>query len=164
LFAVVDDEDYKKASIYNWHLNYKNDTNYAVARVKINKKWKSIYLHRFVLNVKNKMVVDHIDHIGLNCTKNNLRICTHAENLRNNKIQTINKTSIYKGVYWNKSKNKWCSHIGFDNKRYYLGAFTNEKHAAQAYDKAARQYFGEFALTNFLEFENINNCQAALDL
>jgi hypothetical protein len=34
-------------------------------------------------------------------------------------------------------------------KKLYLGTFANQIDAAQAYDRAARQYFGEFAYTNF---------------
>jgi len=63
---------------------------------------KSKYLHRwlFGLEADDKRVVDHIDGNKLNCTRENLRLCTVSENMHNrSKIGKNGKTaSKYKGV------------------------------------------------------------------
>lgn len=44
-----------------------------------------------------------------------------------------NKTSIYKGVYWNKILNKWRVEKSINNKRYNVGCYTDELEAYNAY-------------------------------
>jgi len=45
-----------------------------------------------------------------------------------------------------RAKIKINKHDAYDT---HLGYYNNEKEAALAYDAAAKQHFGEFALTNF---------------
>jgi hypothetical protein len=59
------------------------------------------------------------------------------------------QSSQYRGVYRNKSSNKWLARIGYDGKQHYLGCFEDEEEAARAYDKAVRTHQGEKALLNF---------------
>ena len=51
------------------------------------------------MNAPDHLVVDHIDHNGLNNRKENLRICTFAENCRNLR-PSRHKSSKFKGVHW----------------------------------------------------------------
>jgi hypothetical protein len=95
-------------------------------------------------------VVDHKNGDKLDNRRENLRICTIAENIRNSKTSTKKgKTSRYKGVYWVGRIKKWVARIHVDRKGLHVGVFTDEAEAARAYDVAARQHFGEFARTNF---------------
>jgi len=84
----------------------------------------------------------------LNNTRDNLRICTRAQNVQNQRVGTRN-TSGFKGVSWQKCANKWIAYIKQGNKRRHLGLFTDVADAARAYDKAARELFGDFACLNF---------------
>jgi len=59
------------------------------------------------------------------------------------------KTSKYKGVYWNKHKNKYMSRITLNGKLMFIGYFNNETLAAQAYDEKAKELHGEYARLNF---------------
>jgi hypothetical protein len=137
--TVIDLEDLERvdkeySSLYaNYNKNLKG--YYANGRITINKKQKLMLLHRFITNVSDpKIKADHKNHDTLNNTKENLRVCTHQENLMNRKSH-INTSSEYKGVSWFKRDCKWVAQIMYNNKQIYIGYFTNEIEAAKAYDK-----------------------------
>jgi hypothetical protein len=143
-FAIVDAEDYPSLSQYTWFAEGTPNNYYAVRK----ENGKSIKMHRQITNAPDHLVVDHIDHNGLNNRKSNLRPCTFAENCRNLR-SSRHKTSRYKGVHWRKRGKKWAAAIRCDNKTHHLGYFKDEIEAARAYDKAATTFHGEFASLNF---------------
>ena len=63
-------------------------------------------------------------------------------------------SSIYKGVSKVKDGRKkcWRGTLTYEKQQHHLGAFFTEREAAEAYNKAAKEYFGEFAHLN--EFDN----------
>jgi len=144
-FAIVDAEDYPRLGRFIWFVEGRPNNYYAVRK----ENGKSIKMHRQILNAPDHLVVDHIDHNGLNNRKINLRLCTFAENCRNLR-SSRHKTSRYKGVCWNKRNKKWAAAIKCNNKTYHLGYFKDEIEAAKAYDGAAKKYHGRFASCNFL--------------
>jgi hypothetical protein len=149
--AIVDDEDFDFLNQFNWQANKNGNTFYVNRNFRIsNNKQGKIYMHRLILNAKKEYVIDHIDGDALNNQKNNLRICTHAENMRNSQIP-INNTSGYKGVSYNKRYKKWEAHISFNNKLLNLGSFIDPIDAARAYNAAAIKYHGEFAHINKID-------------
>jgi flagellar basal body rod protein FlgC len=107
-------------------------------------------MHRLIMNTPDGMDTDHINSNGLDNRRQNLRICTHAENLANRKKQ-ISNTSGYKGVSWDKSCKKWAANISICGKYKKLGRFTDLVEAARAYDAAAKEVYGEFAKPNFIQ-------------
>jgi len=143
-FAIVDAEDYPRLSKFTWFTEGRPNNYYAVRK----ENGKSIKMHRQILNAPDHLVVDHIDHNGLNNRKSNLRLATFTQNCQNQR-RLSHKTSRYKGVCWNKRSKKWAAAIRCNNKTYHLGYFANELDAAHAYDRAARKYHGEFAHLNF---------------
>lgn len=140
--ALVDDSDYKRVSRFKWHAVRLGKSIYAARRVPNHRRE---FLHNFVLRHRRK--VDHRNRDGLDNQKNNLRECTHAQNLRNRGVW--NHSSKFKGVSWNRSSSKWTAYISNgSSKKVHLGYFSSEREAAKAYDLSAVKIFGDFALTN----------------
>ena len=87
--ALVDDEDYEMVSKYKWQeskaiRNGKYYTSYALGKTcGSNKTRKTISMHRLIMNTPPHLVVDHINHNGLDNRKENLRNVTQGENQRN---------------------------------------------------------------------------------
>ena len=96
-------------------------------------------------------VLDHKDGNPLNNRLSNLREASSADNQANQKKQSKQTSSFYKGVYLFKRDNKWMAYINREGKRYHLGYFNSQEEAAVAYDKKAKDLFGEFAKLNFPE-------------
>lgn len=108
---------------------------------------KTIFLHRFIMNCPNEMLIDHINGDPTNNCKSNLRIVTMQQNNMNRKKQS-NNTSGCTGVYWEKQCNKWRASITYKGKITHLGLFTNIEDAIKARQDAELKYFGEYRRCN----------------
>lgn len=146
--VVVDAGTFKWASKFKWYVNKSGRNHYAVRDQWLDGKRRTIFLHREIIGAKDGEFVDHIDGNSRNNLKKNLRIATTAQNVRNQRKQ-LGTSSRFKGVYWNKRRQKWHAQIKFQQRRVYLGLFSDQEDAARAYDTAARERFGEFAALNF---------------
>ncbi len=151
-WAKVDQEDYRRLGKYKWSVVGTGRNLYAVRHVKVGSKTtKIVRLHREIMNAPKGMLVDHRNGETLDSRRDNLRLATHSQN-QCNKRKTESKTSSrYRGVYFDKRRVQWQAYIRYNGKRMYLGKFSDEIEAARAYDRAAKQYHGEFARLNFQE-------------
>jgi len=149
-YAIVDPDDYERLNKHKWYAGKHSNLFYAMRGQWSGKLKKrlTIMMHRVVIDVPEGMVIDHINHNGLDNRKANLRIATQADNSRNAR-HTKRGTSSYRGVWYNKKKNRWRAMIGINNKRKHIGYFHNEIDAAKAYDEAAKRYHKDFAVLNF---------------
>lgn len=147
-YAIVDAADYEWLSPHKWFANGNEENGYYAARWLPDHKLQ--LMHRAIMNPPEGMIVDHIDGQRHNNRRANLRVCTWKENVRNGK-PSRSSTSRFKGVYFATTLGKWVATIRCDGKKIYLGAFADEIEAAKAYDRKARELFGEFAYLNFPE-------------
>jgi len=85
--------------------------------------------------------IDHKDGNTLNNTKENLRLCTKAQNQQNR--SGIRKDKL-KGAF--KVKNSlWRCRIRASGRNIHIGYYRTEEEAHAAYMEAAKKYHGEFA-------------------
>ncbi len=149
VFAIVDDKDFIRINSHKWCPRVKKDTVYAVRTDYSVVPPVEVRMHREVLRDCCAPHVDHRDSNGLNNQRHNLRPCRPWQNAGNMKLPR-NNTSGYKGVGWDKQKNKWRTRLFTRSGSVSLGHYFCIIKAAKAYNKAAIEYFGEFANTNLI--------------
>ena len=135
--TMIDLECIESVKKYKWYLKQGG----YVCRENAN------YLHRFIMNPPDDMVVDHINRNKLDNRRENLRICTPHENSFNASIKR-NNTSGVPGVSFDKSRNKWVAYITINKERKNLGLYKTKEEAIEARRRAEIEYFGEFAPNN----------------
>ena len=103
---------------------------------------KMYRVHHLVWMYHHGEFVSELDHINRERNDNrieNLRPCTHSQNLGNARAR-VHK---YKGVTFCKATQKWRAQLNG-----HLGRFDTIEEAALAYNAAAIEHFGEFANLN----------------
>lgn len=147
-FAVIDKEDFILVSKHSWQLKKDGGNKYAKTTINIKGEKANLKMHRVILGITDpSILIDHINHNGLDNRKVNLRESSHLTNSHN----TIARkgTSRFKGVCKPKGSDKWISYITINKKRKHLGSFSSEEKAAMAYDVMAKKHFGEYSNLNF---------------
>jgi len=87
-------------------------------------------LHRHLLGLKGKNVVDHIDGDGLNNRRANIRVCTQSVNQRNRSLCRRNKSGVI-GVVPAVAAGMWIAQGSAEGVRYHLGTFATVEEAAE---------------------------------
>ena len=116
--AIIDIDDIEKCKKYKWNLNNKH--GYVVTYP----NRKPLTLHRFILNYKGKLDIDHINRNKLDNRKNNLRIVPKCINSANNGCTGVKRASH--------QKSGWVASIIRYGVVYNLGTFKTKEEALQA--------------------------------
>ena len=178
--TIVDDEDYERliGITPKWYLwTSKSDSVYARTYVRLpGEKRHGSCMHRVIMNNPDGLDVDHINRNTLDNRKENLRVCTRAQNCQNKPARRDSATG-YKGVWENKSplrkrrvlktgevkyyeytrKKRFAAYIAHPtkkNRNQKIGFFATAEEAARAYDAKAIERYGEYAYLNFPEEHN----------
>lgn len=167
----VSKEDYKRVLAFapnGWEAKYTTGSNnpYAVTRKTVDvdggRKRKKYYLHRLVMDVLNNpdVIVDHKSRNPLDNTRKNLRLTTHALNMKN-RTSKKNGTCKHLGVFATVSKKgikKFRVSIQepkIKKGNMHLGYYYDEESAGYAYNCAAEILHGDFANLNLIK--NLND-------
>lgn len=145
--ALIDAEDLPLVDHHNWyaaHINgkywYAFSTTMPISA-----------MSRLILGATKGQLVDHINRDTLDNRRCNLRFATRSQNSANAVKQRKPRSSRYKGVSWCKQHRKWLATIQVNGTPRRLGLFETEQAAAQAYNTAALEGFGEFAHLNSIQ-------------
>ena len=151
---------YKEGKLFdseNTRVGYLNQyTGYRRISIKGN-SYKEHRIIFFMIHGYLPKVVHHINHLRDDNRIENLAPCDYYENNRN-QPKRQNCKSKYKGVYFDKTGKRvkrWRARIWFQEKRISLGYFLTEEEAGLAYNAAAEKLFGDFAILNEIEIENV---------
>lgn len=112
-------------------INYRLYNAHRIAWLFITGKWPQKF-------------IDHIDGNPANNKASNLREANTLQNGANRKMSTANTSGI-KGVSFVKNTQKWGAWIKVNGKSKNLGNFQTKEEAAEAYKKAAQNYWNDFA-------------------
>jgi hypothetical protein len=142
----IDNEDYYLVKDRVWHIT---KAGYAANTLKKRERTSArvLLMHRLIMQAPANMEVDHVNGNPLDNRKENMRLCTHHQNMMNKATYKNNKSG-YKGVSWHKPSSKWVARIKSGEKYLHLGLFHDVKDAYNAYLIAAKhvhQGFNRYA-------------------
>jgi len=165
--TIVDGIDYKYLSQWSWFFNGKYAGRTFRPHIEGLHK-KTLLMHIEIMKRKlgekydPKKKTDHKDLNGLNNTRLNLRVASHAQNTQNHKIRKDNTTG-YTGISICKSRHRkgpngycgyWKIQLSTDFGRI-IHCRENLDEALLLRDRLARKHHGEFAVLNIKRFPRL---------
>lgn len=158
-FALADKVDLPYLSQFTWcpHSN-----GYAVRNIRRGRATIATrYMHREIMNAQKGVQVDHINGNRLDNRRENLRLCTTAENTRHSGSKGGKRKRVlsrFLGVTINpRQKNPgWEATMSVNGKTQHYGRFDTQEEAARARDIMAFRIRGSFALLNFSEIPGLS--------
>jgi AP2-like factor, euAP2 lineage len=146
----IDKEDLERVSAKKWRAT-KSTTGRLriVTSVSTPKGPRSLTLGAFLMNPpKGKLVYPRRFNDGFDYRKSNLIVCTMQERQQLLPKTRTESSSRYRGVSYSAKSKTWRAGIKVKGKTIALGTYKSEDEAALAYNKAAREYFGDMAYQN----------------
>lgn len=143
LSALVDEESYYKCLEHTWSINMHG---YAQSTI----EGKTVTMHRFLLSTDENTVIDHINGNRLDQRLSNLRKVSFSINNANRKKVARIGTSIYVGVSFSLSKNRFVAQI-IRNGVTLRQLFKDELVAAWCRDCMAKSLYPEGIILNSVE-------------
>jgi hypothetical protein len=138
-------------------VNLTHGSTYVIASLKhAPGLWKTVYLHRFLLEPPAGLQVDHINRNSLDNRRANLRVVTASKNRQNQgprrqspdreqtladkqrlRIQAIRKHMTeqpggWPDIFWNAAKQRWYARYCWTSKRMHIGAYRSREDAELA--------------------------------
>ena len=159
-YVIVDDEDYHYLSRFNWYLRDDGKGHYGAERAVPAKKdgtklskYTIAMADMIVCKGRGKSLISHKNRNTLDYRKKNLIVTGWSSTRHNQIVSRKNKTSRYRGVAKRKGVNGKNGGELFrmliqKNRIKYQKSFNTERKAALAYNKKARELYGDFAYQN----------------
>jgi hypothetical protein len=109
----------------------KHGTAYVIGTMTRNyKKERIVWMHRWIMGTPDNLIVDHVNHCGLDNRRSNLRNTNHSMNALNRAGAPSNNTTGFLGVA--PQGKRWSARIRQNRKMFRLGVFDDKQSAARA--------------------------------
>lgn len=133
--TLLDDEDYKSLSKFNWRAEGPGgNLMYARRQFWSHNKPRTVLMHRLIMEAPDHLEVDHINGKGLDNRRANLRLATRVENAANT---TKYRATGHRG--FSKQGRKYVAKMRVNGAFVYLGIFPTPELAQAAYEDALKQ-------------------------
>lgn len=134
-YMLCDRKIWEDARKHIWRID---DHGYASANIKSKNTRFHVYYYK-----EDGKVIDHIDRDKLNNLSSNIRNVDRRTNNINVSKKKSNTTG-YKGVSFDKRRNKFYSYINYESKkRKFLGYYDTAEEASLAREKAEQIYYSD---------------------
>lgn len=120
----IDEGDHHFLVGRSWHIT---NTGYVAARISN----KIVLLHRLLTGAPPDTVVDHINGDRLDNRRANLRVVSQGMNSQNQRLSGAS-SSGYRGVSWDRQRNKWIAQATLHGRHIFIGRFDTIEQAAEA--------------------------------
>jgi hypothetical protein len=148
--AKIDTEDFARVSKLSWRAITRDTKRMkVVATISTPKGPRHITLGKFLMKPpKGKFVYPRRWQDGFDYRKSNLIVCTKQEMQRLLPKSSAESSSKFKGVSYMTKEKRWRARIRVDGEIISLGIYRSETEAAEAYNRAAKEYFGNIGYQN----------------
>ena len=136
--SILDLEDFKLIKDYSIYACYDRKMNRFY--IQIYKDKVTTLLHRFIMNLSSKLLVDHINHNTLDNRRMNLRVVTDQENQQNRESCQKNNINKIRNVGFNNSNGKYKVRLKIKGKEIYIVSYTTLAEAEKVAIKARQEY------------------------
>lgn len=101
--CLIDKEDWDLIKNHKWSVAHSYSAHkeifYAITAYYDNETKKSIMMHRLILQPPKGLIVDHINHDGLDNRRSNLEVVTYSENFKRHRPFVENDARFAPGAF-----------------------------------------------------------------
>lgn len=158
--ALVDTDDAEHLCRWKWSATVTTRGRVYACRKGVREDGKVglVFMHRQLTGAPKGMDVDHVNNLGLDNRRANIRVVTRTQNNLNR--QKVVGASKYKGVSRTRG-GRWRAEIRPRGVKMHLGHFPTEEAAARAYNEAAARLYGPIVYLNIIPEPETDVRQAA---
>lgn len=131
-------------SFYHWTPVRRTRTTYLQRR---SRERHTVHFHREIIGAPDHLVVDHVNGIGLDNRRSNLRLATRAQNNRNRGAPSNARIPL-RGVDFHRGTGYFRARLKVGDTDVHCSFHRTPEEAARVWDAVAIKHFGEFAWQN----------------